>query len=55
MQPLGMAADFWGADGIPQPSDPQPTAFASGVESDKLDLKLGLNVLQNALDRKSVV
>jgi hypothetical protein len=31
-----MAADFWGAAGVPQTSDPQPTAFASGVESDKL-------------------
>ncbi len=49
VQPLGTAADFWGMDGLPQASDPQPTAFASGVESDKLDLKLGLNVLQNAL------
>ena len=34
---------------LPQPTGPQPTAFASGVESDDLELKLGLNVLQNAL------
>lgn len=50
VQPLGTAAQFWGDDpSLPQPTGPQPTAFASGVESDDLELKLGLNVLQNAL------
>ncbi len=28
---------------------PQPTALSSGIESDELDLKLGLNLLGNAL------
>ena len=50
VQPLGTAGQFWGDPAsLPQPTGPQPTAFASGVESDDLELKLGLNVLQNAL------
>ena len=50
VQPLGTAAQFWGDDpSLPQPTGPQPTAFASGVENDDLELKLGLHVLQNAL------